>query len=284
MKTRSEKNKKIQDLIFKEEKQKLLKKISKIVGITLGTILLIICYGMFIGAKIVLVHEHKITNNNLPITFHGLKIVHFSDLLYPSFNKNDLDKLEKQINELKPDIIIFTGDIKKKDYELTKEDIETLENFFENLQTNINKYAVIGNQDDDSFHVIMENSHFKTLNNNVDKIYKNDNEPLQFIGINTNEEIEALETEENFSICMFHNPDQIENILNKTTCHIALAGDTLGGEIKLITMPLLNNHKYNQNYYKIDKTKFFISNGLGNETNIRLFNHPSINLYRLTKY
>ena len=33
--------------------------------------------------------------------------------------------------------------------------------------------------------------------------------------------------------------------------------------------------------YNIDQTDFYISNGLGNNYNIRLFNHPSINLFRL---
>lgn len=30
-----------------------------------------------------------------------------------------------------------------------------------------------------------------------------------------------------------HNPDKIEEILNNTSCNVALAGDTLGGEIKI---------------------------------------------------
>lgn len=80
-----------------------------------------------------------------------------------------------------------------------------------------------------------------------------------------------------------HNPDKIDNI-DITNCNLILAGDNLGGEIKLFNKTLLDDHKYNNSYYKIDNTEIYISNGLGNNHKIRLFNHPSINLYRLTSY
>ena len=56
--TRLEKYKKIQDKIIKEENKKRFLKISKILSITLGIILLILCLGMFVGAKVVLVKEY----------------------------------------------------------------------------------------------------------------------------------------------------------------------------------------------------------------------------------
>ena len=142
--TRTEKNKKIQDKIIREEKTKKFKKISKIIGITLGSIALIILYGMYIGAKVTLIHEYKITNNIISSTLHGTKIVHLSDILYNSLNEKDLNKLKKQINELEPDIIIFTGNI-KRDQKLNKKDIEILKKFFKELDAKFNKYAVKGN-------------------------------------------------------------------------------------------------------------------------------------------
>ena len=166
--TRLEKNKKIQDKIIKEENKKRFLKISKILSITLGIILLILCLGMFVGAKVVLVKEYRIEKNNIPSSFHGIKIVQISDLLYNSFSKNDLDKITKQVNELEPDILIFTGDIKRKDYKLSKKDIELLEYFFKNINASIKKYAVTGDLDDDSFNLIMENSNFILLNNEID--------------------------------------------------------------------------------------------------------------------
>ena len=284
MTTRLEKNKKIQDKIIKEENKKKFIKASKLLGIILSIILIILCLGMFFGAKIVLVKEYRIESNNIPKSFHGIKIVQISDLLYNSFNKKDLEKLESQINETEPDILIFTGDIKRKNVKLTKKDIEILEKFFKNLNSSIKKYAVSGDLDDDSFNLIMENSNFILLNNEIDSIFYKDSTPIDIIGLNTNNLDFENAKSENFSICLFHNPDEIDTILEQVNCKIAFSGDTRGGEIKIFGEPLLDNHKYKNDYYKINDTKFYISNGIGNESNIRFFNHPSISLYRLVTY
>ena len=40
--------------------------------------------------------------------------------------------------------------------------------------------------------------------------------------------------------------------------------------------------KYYRPYYKVNNTDIYISNGIGlNNLNFRLFNHPSINFYRI---
>ena len=101
MRTRQEKNKKIQDEITKEKHQKRMKKIVKVISIILIISLTILSYGMFIGSRYTFVNEHKITDKKIPNSFHGLKIVQISDLLYPSLKSNDLDKLIQKINELK---------------------------------------------------------------------------------------------------------------------------------------------------------------------------------------
>lgn len=282
--TRTEKNKKIQEKIIKEENIKRFKKISKIMGISLASIILILCLGMFFGAKVVLVREHRIKSNNIPASFHGIKLVQISDLLYNSLTENDLKRIEKQINELKPDIVVFTGDIKRENIKLSKKDISILENFFKNIKVNLKKYAILGDLDDDSFSLIMDNSDFIILSNKVDNLFYKGSTPINIIGLDTNNlNFEDIKFD-NYAICIFHNPDEIKTILEHIDCNLALAGDTRGGEIKVFGEPLLDDHKYNKDYYKIKNTEFYISNGLGNDSNIRYFNHPSISLYRLVKY
>ena len=239
---------------------------------------------MFIGSKVVIVKEYKVTSNELPNSFHGVKVVHISDILYNSLNEKDLNTIQKKINELKPDIIVFTGNLKKVELELSKKEIEILENFFKDLNASLEKYAIIGNKDDDSFYVIMENSNFKVMNNKQENLYQKDSNPIEIIGFDTNNlNFENLK-KENYSICLFSNPDKINDIWKNISCNLALAGETLGGEIKLFNKPLLDDHKYNSEYSKIENGEFYISNGLGNEINVRYFNHPAINFYRLTKY
>ena len=169
MKSRLEKNKKKINEIDKEKRQKKAKIIIKITSIILVSIFSLLCFSMFIGAKYLVVKEVKITNDKLPNSFHGLKIVQFSDLLYPSFNEKDLDNLKNKINELNPDIIVFTGNIKRIDYELTKNDISILSKFFNSLESSMNKYAVYGTNDK-NFLDILENS-FIILDNKESIIY-----------------------------------------------------------------------------------------------------------------
>lgn len=285
MKTRIEKNKKIQKKITREEYEKKFKFIFKLVSIIFIVCFIIITYGVFIGAKYTIINEYKITDNLVPNSFHGIKIVHISDILYNSLNKDDLRRIKNKINSLDADILIFTGDIKKKEYELTKEDINLLENFFKNLNSNITKYAVIGDNDDNSFYTIMENSNFKILSNQENILYYKENTPIRVIGVDLDNIKLDIKEGNYYTICIMHNPDKIDEVLNLTNCNLGLAGDNLGGEIKLpYGNGLLDNHKYNKKYYRINETEFYISNGLGNNHKIRLFNQPSVNLYRLTSY
>ena len=198
MKTRQEKNKKIRQKITREDRNKKIKKIVKIVSIILIVVTSIIIYGMFVGAKVFNINEYKITNNQVPNSFHGVKVIHISDLLFNSLNNKDLNNLEKKINKLEPDILIFTGDIKKNDYELSKEDINLLENFFKNLNSSIKKYAVFGDNDNESFKTIMENSNFQVLTNQVNLLYNKDTTPIQIIGFDTNNLNLELTTNNNY--------------------------------------------------------------------------------------
>ncbi len=283
MRTRQEKNKKIQDEITKEKHQKRMKKIVKVISIILIISLTILSYGMFIGSRYTFVNEHKITDKKIPNSFHGLKIVQISDLLYPSLKSNDLDKLTKKINELKPDILVFTGNIKRNNYELTKKDITTLNKFFNSLNSNIKKYAIYGNNDNDNLKLIFENTNFLILDNQEDIIYNGENESIKIIGFKAKKIDFSNITESNdYTICLLSNPDKITKVNN--TCQVVFSGETLGGEIKLPFTKGLDNHTYYKNYYLINQTKLYINNGLGNNYNLRLFNHPSINFYRLTNY
>lgn len=283
MRTRQEKNKKIQEEITKEKHQKRMKKIVKVISIILIISLTILSYGMFIGSRYTFVNEHKITDKKIPNSFHGLKIVQISDLLYPSLKSNDLDKLIKKINELKPDILVFTGNIKRNNYELTKKDITTLNKFFNSLNSNIKKYAIYGNNDNDNLKLIFENTNFLILDNQEDIIYNGENESIKIIGFNAKKLDFSNITESNdYTICLLSNPDKITKVNN--TCQVVFSGETLGGEIKLPFTKGLDNHTYYKNYYLINQTKLYINNGLGNNYNLRLFNHPSINFYRLTNY
>lgn len=282
--SRVENNKKQRYMINKEVNQRRFKVVMKVVILIFSFLSVIVFYGVFIGAKYFMVYEYKVTDDLLPTSFHGLKIVHFSDILYDSLNKNDLDNLKAKINDLEPDILVFTGDLKKNDYNLSKDDIKVLENFMGSLKSNIKKYAVSGDNDNEYFKVIMENSNFKVLNNESELVFYKGITPIKVVGFDSNNfKVDDSLSDDNYTICLLHNPDLSDNLKN-SNCNLVFAGDSLGGEIKLGNTCLLSDNKYCLNYYDFKSFKLFVSNGVGNNYKIRLFNRPSVNLYRLTKY
>ena len=97
---------------MKEENINLPKKKHYFLKIFFIIILLIIIF-LYIYVKkiepnIITIKEYAIVDNNLPYSFHGMKIVHFSDILYgTTINKNNMSKIIDKINELKPDIVKY---------------------------------------------------------------------------------------------------------------------------------------------------------------------------------
>ena len=91
-----------------------------------------------------------------------------------------------------------------------------------------------------------------------------------------------------YTISLFHEPDRIDDIISKYKVDLALAGHSHNGQIRLPKVGAIMKVNYGKKYpneeYVINDTKLYVSGGLGTSMyEFRLFNHPSINLYRLTK-
>jgi len=287
MVTREEKNKKIRKKINREKNinySRNLVKIFLLIGFMFVTIFLTIRY---VGTNFIKTKEIIIRDSNIPMSFHGKKILHFSDLLYGStINNNKLEKLKKEFKRIKPDIVIFTGDIVNKNYSLSKEELEELKIFFKNIPYTIGKYAVKGDLDLTTFDLIMNEANFTILDNEYKLVYHEDNTPISLIGFNSNninfDKINKEEINNLYKITLIHNYDYYNQSFNS---NVVLAGHNLNGEIYIpYYQGLLGNNKYNKSYYEINNSKIFISNGLGSIHKLRMFNHPSINVYRLMNY
>ena len=130
--------------------------------------IVIAAYSTLIEPKFLIVKEYKIESKEIPESFHGLKIVHFSDINYgTTINKKQLSKIVDQINKQKPDIVIFTGNLLDANIDLTetaKEDVITTLN---KINCTLYKYAIYGNEDLDNkdFKNIMTETNFIILNN-----------------------------------------------------------------------------------------------------------------------
>ena len=94
--------------------KKLLISIITILTLLLSTLV----YSRFIGTIGLITNEIPLTTNNIKNSYNGLKIVHFSDIHYKKIITNKrVKQLINEINKIKPDIVLFTGDLLDKHYD-----------------------------------------------------------------------------------------------------------------------------------------------------------------------
>ena len=294
MLSREEKNKKkskkVTRDINKEHVFKILKKALIIVSIIIGSIL----YARFISTYGITTREYSKIYENLDKSYHGLKIIHFSDVLYGNTTfKKEIKDLTKEINKLKPDIVIFTGDLVDKNYKLNTNEKDNIIKYFSSITPTIGKYMVNGNLDNEETDEIMKKSGFTPLNNQAELIYKNTTVPIYINGIDStikNKDDVSKAFEKNnkniFTITIMHETNSIDTILDDYNVDIIMAGHSRNGQIRLPFIGSLirskNAWKYYDMYYHVKDTDIYISGGIGTSTvPFRLFNRPSINFYRL---
>jgi len=104
-----------------------------------------ILYGVARGRFNFRIMEEELSFSNLPKGADGLKVVQISDIHIGSFfnNYNSLLPAIKYINEIEPDIILFTGD-------MVNNYADELEGWLEHigsLKAKMGKYSILGNHD-----------------------------------------------------------------------------------------------------------------------------------------
>ena len=302
--TREELNEDMQKEIMREERQAKIKKIIKIIfKYTLVLIVILTAffsYNTYVATKQIKVREYRIKNQKIPDSFNGTKIIQFSDLhLGTTMQIKDLNNLIKLINERKPDLVLFTGDLIDNNYKLESKEQESLIQKLKEIKTTLGKYAILGDEDTEKVSTIFNQSDFIILRDEYDLIYKNNNESILLLGLSSSlsnkQDIEKAysyfreETHNSniFTISLLHEPDSIDNITSTYHSDLFLAGHSLNGSVRI---PFFNysiikpngSKKYYQDYYQLNDSHLYISSGLGSKTGIRLFCRPSINFFRLT--
>lgn len=278
MTSRSEKNKKYVDEIKKEKAVKITKIILKVFFAIIIALAIIYFYARFYEPNRLETHEYLISDIHIPNDFNGVKVLHFTDLLYGSINKSKLQRIGEEIKLINPDIVFFTGNIISDNYSVNEDEIKMLSNFFSGIPYTIGKYAIAGDKDTHNYRLILENTNFTILDNELISIY-NGISKINLIGINYNETKEIKNNSDDYTITIINNYDEYGKY--QLTSDLILAGHNLGGEIRPFNIPLLGSSKYLNSYYEEGNSKIYISNGLGLIHNFRLMNKPSMNVYRL---
>lgn len=285
-----------------EEKKK--HPIIKFIIIFILIIAAILLYSRFIATKGLVTKEYKITSSSIQDNFHGFKIVHISDVHYGrTTDKKDLNNMVKEVNLLKPDIVVLTGDLIDRDTKLDDYLKGEISEALSSINANVGKYAISGNHDSNfsEWESIINDSGFKNLNDTYELIYNDGYTPILLAGLssNLNNQVDITERynkileysnneniKELYKILLIHEPDYINNI-DYSNFNLILAGHSHNGQVRLPFMGgiILPNgaKKYYKEHYKINNTDLYISSGIGTSgISFRLFNKPSINFYRLT--
>ncbi|WP_459503569.1 metallophosphoesterase [Bacillus sp. C1] len=258
-------------------------------------------YAFHFETKSVSVTWHDIENPNIPEGFHDLKIVQFSDTHFgPNFSHKQQQMLVDKMNELKPDIVVFTGDLIDKFGEYAAEKARS-QAILSQIRAPLGKYAVFGNHDRGGgggylYKGYMEKAGFTVLNNEMKKVKAANGDSITISGLddfllgkpNIHSTLQQLRKED-FNLLLVHEPDVADQIAQYPV-DLQLSGHSHGGQVQIpfvgpiITTSLAN--KYIEGLYSIEgkckALQLYVNRGIGTtRMPVRFFSKPEISVFTL---
>ncbi|WP_240613580.1 metallophosphoesterase [Pueribacillus theae] len=254
-------------------------------------------YSRFIEPRRLTVQEIPIISGKIPLAFNHFKIVQFSDTHLCSFYEiGRLEELASQINQLKPDIVVFTGDLIDNPFTYRKAD--EIPSILKNIRAPFGKYAIYGNHDHGGngtflYRILMEHSGFRLLINNTVKI-KKENEHIGIAGIddvvfNRHHLEQALGhlSPRHFNILLAHEPD-IAELASRYPVDLQISGHSHGGQIKLPFFGAVVTPKFGRKYveglYKVGNSDMvvYVNRGIGmTRMPLRFLSSPELTVFTL---
>lgn len=208
----------------------------------------------------------------------NIKIIQFSDShLGTTFNSNKFNEYLKEMEKVKPDVILLTGDF--VDDGTDKDDMIKACEFLGKIKTKYGIYFSYGNHDKgyygssyrgfskEDLEEEFEKNNIKVLED--ESVLINDN--FYIIGRKDYEDLERLSIEKltkdldknKYMIVMDHQPTDYENESNSKV-DLVLSGHTHGGQLiplHFLSKVLSDNYRV-YGYEKRDKSNFIVSSGI----------------------
>ncbi|MEH7445093.1 metallophosphoesterase [Bacillus sp. JJ1122] len=256
-------------------------------------------YAREVEPRMLDITRHKIKNVQLPAGFDGVKIIQFSDThIGFQYTMDQLEELITKINNIKPDIIFFTGDLLDDPRHFTKKN--TIISMLSRLNAPLGKFAVYGNHDhggygSDLYRQIMEGSGFHLLLNTSAAIKLLDGSTIMIAGIDDamlgKPDLAAAMgkiPQNSFTILLSHAPDKADEAVSYPI-QLQLSGHSHGGQIQipfygpLVTPPFAE--RYIEGFYTlgdINPLKLYVNRGLGTtRLPFRFLSQPELALFTL---
>lgn len=234
-------------------------------------------YAFKIEPFMVFTHYYDLNAPDRKIT-QVIRVVQLSDIqVNASYTENKLEELVDNVNDLSPDVIVFTGDL--FDNFSKYKAVDAVTSALSALNASYGKYAVWGNRDYGGgasrvYADIMSNSGFTLLKNEGITVTTTkghelfigglDDALLGFPDISTT--LRYMEDDPDYRIILLHEPD-IADRFEAGSANLLLAGHSHGGQVKLpfIKSPVTSlAEKYTSGFYDIDNNmKLYVNTGIG---------------------
>jgi predicted MPP superfamily phosphohydrolase len=218
-------------------------------------LILVVIYSIFGGRTQVIVEQQNLYFENLPKELENFRIVQISDIHLGSFGKNPrvIKTTIQKVEELQPDLLLFTGDIVNN----FSDEMNGFECYLSAFSAKYGKYAILGNHDYGDYYQWpdsmskkenllsiehgLANSGFKLLLNHWEKINVKDT-AFALIGVenwghrpfpqyaNLDVAMKGMPSYL-FTILMSHDPAHWDAIVvPQTDIPLTLSGHTHGGQ------------------------------------------------------
>lgn len=253
----------------------------KRIRIILVSVLAVILLWVIWGAATVGLTKVTITEDNLPMAFHGFRIAHVSDLHNSSLWKQALERLK----EAEPDIICMTGDM----VDSNRPDVETALSFVAEAVKIAPCYYVPGNHEN-----LLDDGEYERFKKGIENlgviilqdrevVLERGDEQIAIAGLGWDEtQAASISDFDGYRILLAHHPEYIE-IYKEAGYDLVLSGHVHGGQFRV---PFLGGllapgqgwfPKYDAGLFDEGKTDLYISRGIGNSSfPLRLNNRPEV--------
>jgi predicted MPP superfamily phosphohydrolase len=241
-----------------------------------------------------LINEVRLSIDNLPAAFRGWKVVQFSDVHFGfHYGLREFGKVVNIINDLNPDVLLFTGDLVQRGNAHPERMIPLLQK----LQARGGKWAVTGNHDyptktkvvnalQSSEFQVLENKHgiipfngqFLYIAGLDEVLYGNPNLAMALKGLSVDDCV----------LLLVHEPDVADSIA-KYPVSAQFSGHSHGGQVRIpfygpVFTPELAQ-KYVDGLYYVGERKMplYVNRGVGTSSlPIRFSCRPEITVFHLS--
>lgn len=268
-----------------------------------------VAYGFFFGWRHIVVRGATCASPLLPEEFDGYRIVQLSDIHIGTFlrNRGFVDKMVRQVNALKPDLVVFTGDL----VNVSAEEVIPFQRQLSLISAPDGVFSVMGNHDyceygdDKSDRNIVRNQNvlrylegkigWRLLLNSHAAIRRGAS-AIWLVGVENisrppfsdyGDLEKAMEgvPEGTFKILLSHDPSHWRRgVLHQTDIALTLSGHTHAGQIRIgrFTPAKWMYHEWGGKYVE-GGSMLYVSQGIGGTVPFRLGAWPEVNVIVLRR-